>query len=117
MGILNPSKAQDKDIPASARRKSLQPDFANIAPLKPGGTAGFVKFRDSDERSTKSKSKSKQGSESDMDSDEDKPFSIIGKAEDEEAKEGNSLLSPDDVRQQGELAEGVRQIKVSYKEK
>ena len=115
MGILSPSKAQDKDILSSTRRKSLQPDFANLAPLKPGGTSGFVKFRDGDERSATSKNKSKQGSESDMDSDEDEPFSIIGKAEDEEAKEANSLLSPEEVRQQGELAEGVRQIKVSHK--
>ncbi|PGH27452.1 hypothetical protein AJ80_00931 [Polytolypa hystricis UAMH7299] len=105
MGILNP-KGQERE----ARRASLQPDFANLAPLKPGMTAGFVKFRDNEERS-KSK-KSSKGSESDMDSDDDGSVSIVIKAEDEEAKEVNSLLSPDDARQQGELAEGLRQIKL-----
>lgn len=48
-----------------------------------------------------------------MDSDDDEDESVVGKAEDEEAKEGDTHLSPDDIRRQGELAEGVRKIRVS----
>ncbi|KAK2770012.1 hypothetical protein FQN52_009021 [Onygenales sp. PD_12] len=112
MGILNPSKTQDKDA-TTARRTSLQPDFANLAPLKPGGAVGFVKFRDNNEEGVgKSRKKAKTGSGSDMDSDDDEPSSIITKVENEEDKDINPLLSPDDARQQGELAEGLRQIKL-----
>jgi hypothetical protein len=106
MGILK-AKSQEKE--GAVKRRSLQPDFANLAPLKPGGTIGFLNFRDTDEGM--SRTKSKKGSESDMDSeDEDDP--VVGKAEDEEGKDIQAHLSPDDIRRQGELAEGVRKIKV-----
>lgn len=115
MGILKDPKSQDKESLKSARRKSTQPDFANIKPLKPGGTTGFVGFRDREKEQKTGKRKSSNGNELDSDDDEDDEgvsVSIVGKAEDEEEKEGNSLLSPDDAKRQGELAEGVRQIKV-----
>jgi hypothetical protein len=109
MGILKP-KSQDKE--SSARRRSLQPDFSNLAPLKPGGTIGFLNFRDNNNRI--SGAKSKRDNESDMDSeDEDDP--LVGKAEDEEVKDTQTHLSPDDIRRQAELAEGVRKIKVRMK--
>ncbi|KAN0083285.1 hypothetical protein V8E54_002373 [Elaphomyces granulatus] len=109
MGILK-SKSQDKEC--STKRRSLQPDFSNLAPLKPGGTIGFLHFREGDDKASKSGTKSKQGSESDMDSDEDEDDPVVGKADDEEAKETEPHLSPDDIRRQGELAEGVRKIKL-----
>jgi hypothetical protein len=112
MGILK-SKSQDKE--GSAKRRSLQPDFSNLAPLKPGGTIGFLHFREGDDQASKSGAKSKQGSESDMDSDEDEDDPVVGKADDEEAKDIQPHLSPDDIRRQGELAEGVRKIKVGTK--
>ncbi|KAF3491563.1 uncharacterized protein GIQ15_01080 [Arthroderma uncinatum] len=114
MGILKDSKSQDKESLKSARRKSTQPDFANIKPLKPGGATGFVGFRDSDAEVKIGKKKGPNGSELDSDEDDDEgvSISIISKAEDEEEKEVNSLLSPDDAKRQGELAEGVRQIKL-----
>lgn len=113
MGILKSSKPQ-KDTEKSARRKSAQPDFSKIGPLKPGGGAGFLNFRDGESTTSKSRRKSKKGNASDMDSDDDDEDigSIVGKAELEEEKEGNTPLSPEDAKYQGELAEGVRQIKV-----
>ncbi|KAB8257748.1 hypothetical protein BDV32DRAFT_126904 [Aspergillus pseudonomiae] len=109
MGMLKDPKSQE--TPGSAKRRSLQPDFANIGPLKPGGTVGFLNFRDSSENKQKGK-KSKAAGDDDMDSDDDDDDSILGKADDEEAKEDDQHLSPDDIRRQGELAEGVRKIKL-----
>ncbi|KAB8268386.1 hypothetical protein BDV30DRAFT_14919 [Aspergillus minisclerotigenes] len=109
MGMLKDPKSQE--TPGSAKRRSLQPDFANIGPLKPGGTVGFLNFRDSTENKQKGK-KNKIAGDDDMDSDDDDDDSILGKADDEEAKEDDQHLSPDDIRRQGELAEGVRKIKL-----
>ncbi|OJD12501.1 hypothetical protein AJ78_06911 [Emergomyces pasteurianus Ep9510] len=121
MGILD-TKSRDKDNKASVtRRISLQPDLASLAPLNRGGTAGFVKFRDNNNNESglgKSRKKPRRGSGSDMDDsdyddDDNGSASILHKAEEEEDKDViSSLLSPDDIRQQGELAEGVRQIKL-----
>ncbi|KAI1933637.1 hypothetical protein LOZ58_000407 [Ophidiomyces ophidiicola] len=115
MGILKTSKPQEKDAEKTARRKSGQPDFSKIGPLKPGGGAGFLNFRDGDNGS-KSRQVNKRGSASDMDSDDDDDGlgSIVVKAEDEEDKDVKTNLSPEDARFQGELAEGVRQIKVIH---
>lgn len=106
MGILRDPKAQE--TPGSAKRRSLQPDFANLGPLKPGGTVGFVNFRDSTER----KKGKKSGEDDEMDSEDDEDNSILGKADEEEGKEDDLHLSPDDIRRQGELAESIRKIKV-----
>ena len=113
MGILNNPKTQDKETAASAKRRSTQTDFSKLGPLKPGGAVGFVGFRDADQKSPTARRKSKKGSESDMESDDDEDETpIIGKVDVEESKDGNLLMSPDDLKQQGELAEGVRKIKV-----
>ncbi|OAX83785.1 hypothetical protein ACJ72_01841 [Emergomyces africanus] len=120
MGILD-TKSRDKDNKTSVtKRISLKPDLASLAPLKPEAAGGFVKFRDNNNMEGglgKSRKKPRRGSESDMDDsdydDEDNGASILHKAEEEEDKDvSSSLLSPDDIRQQGELAEGVRQIKL-----
>lgn len=108
MGILK-SKSSEND--ASARRKS-QPDFANLGPLKPGGAVGFLNYREGEDTAAGTRRKPKKGSESDMDSDDDGEDPVIEKAEDEETRDATSHLSPDDIRRQGDLAEGVRKIKV-----
>lgn len=122
MGILDTKPHKDNNASAT-RRISLQPDLASLAPLKPGGAAGFAKFRDHtniEEGLGKSRKKPRRGSESgmddsDYDDDDDGLASILHKAEEEEDKDvSSSLLSADDIRRQGELAEGVRQIKVSF---
>ncbi|KAJ5095436.1 hypothetical protein NUU61_004792 [Penicillium alfredii] len=106
MGILKDPKAQD--TPGATKRKSLQADFSNLGPLKPGGTVGFLNFRDHDTRAQKGNK-----GENDMDSDDDDTDNpILGKADDEEAQDDDRFLSPDDIRRQGELAEGVRKIRL-----
>lgn len=105
MGILKDPKAEETPAP---KRKSLQADFSNIGPLKPGGGVGFLNFRDQ-----KSNPRKHKKGDDDMDSDDDDTDNpILGKADDEEAKDDDRHLSPDDIRRQGELAEGVRKIKV-----
>lgn len=109
MGILKNPKTQD--TPGSAKRRSLQPDFSNLGPLKPGGTVGFLNFRDGGDSRPKDK-KNKKGGGDEMDSDDDDDDSILGKADDDEDKDGDVNLTADDIRRQGELAEGVRKIRL-----
>jgi len=104
MGIWKDPKAQE--TPA-AKRKSLQADFSNLGPLKPGGAVGFLNFRDQE-----SGRKGNKGDD-EMDSDDDeKENPILLKADDDEDREDNKFLSPDDIKRQGELEEGVRKIRV-----
>lgn len=119
MGILESSKKQ-QSTPVSAKRSSTQLDFSSLGPLKPGGTVGFSAFRDSD-TATSRKSKARKKSNGsignaiaeDSDDDDDE-IELIGKMEDVDDKElDKTLLSPEDAKFQGELAEGVGRIKVS----
>ncbi|KAJ5212075.1 uncharacterized protein N7498_003721 [Penicillium cinerascens] len=104
MGIWKDPKVQETP---SAKRKSLQADFSSLGPLKPGGTVGFLNFRDQE-----SGRKGKKGDD-EMDSDDDDNDNpILGKADDEEDKEDNKFLSPDDIKREGELEEGVRKIRL-----
>ncbi|KAL1953957.1 hypothetical protein VTO42DRAFT_2003 [Malbranchea cinnamomea] len=112
MGILKSSKSLDKDKVTPAKRKSIQPDFSNLGPLKPGNAAGFLNFRDGKKSSKSSKRSKASGSDIESDDEDDDARSILGKVEDEVEKEINTHLSPDELRQQRELAEGVRQIKL-----
>jgi hypothetical protein len=114
MGILQTPKS-DKVV-ALAKRKSLNADFASLGPLKKEGTIGFSTFRDNETR-PKPRRKSTQKEDPDvMDSDsEDEDTEVAGKMEDVddiEIKKENDLLSPEDAERTGELAEGVRKIKV-----
>jgi hypothetical protein len=105
MGILK-SKPSHQAKPSIARkRNSLQGDFANLKPLTPGGTKGFHGLRDN-------ASPTKGDDLDDMESDEENPEKdVIREVEGEDFKEG--ILSPEDAKKQGELAEGVKKIKVS----
>ncbi|KAL4916304.1 hypothetical protein BDW62DRAFT_107295 [Aspergillus aurantiobrunneus] len=109
MGILKDSKTQE--TPGSAKRRSQQLDFANLGPLKPGGTVGFLNFRDSTQGRKKDKSKA-MADDDDMESDDDEDDRILNQADEEEDKDDNKHLSPDDIKRQGELTEGLRQIKL-----
>ncbi|PKX92203.1 uncharacterized protein P174DRAFT_462667 [Aspergillus novofumigatus IBT 16806] len=99
MGILKDPKSQE--TPVSAKRRSLQTDFS----------IGFLNFRDKSENKDKKK-KNKSVEDDDMESEDDDDDSILGKADDEEAKEDNHDLTAEDIKRQGELAEGVRKIKL-----
>lgn len=116
MGILSSPKSQDKPTSLSAKRRSVPTDFANLKPLKPGGTLGFSSFRDTSDRSASLGSAKKKTlkEDSDMDSDEEEVGKAkIEKQEDLEVQEPTvTALSPDDAKRQGELAEGVQKIRV-----
>lgn len=110
MGILTnpePTKA-----PVVSKRKASGPDFSKLGPLKSTGTVGFSGYRDA----ANAKSKSTKNSNADaMDSDADDEDADPLPVEDEvEIKnEDGGLLSPEDARREGALAEGVQKIKVS----
>jgi hypothetical protein len=116
MGILKPSKAEQ--TPTSAKRKSVQDAFATLGPLKKEGTVGFSGFRDRDRTVKAGANPGKKTSGDDMESDsDDDDDGIVGKMEDVddvEIKKENGLLSPEDAERTGQLAEGVRKIKVCH---
>ena len=83
-----------------------------MKPLKPGGAKGFTGFRDTDTRPPKTKGAKKQQSD-EMDSDEDdNDVQPEVKQENESQELSNGMLSPEDAKRSGELAEGVKKIKV-----
>ncbi|OQD86958.1 hypothetical protein PENANT_c006G00640 [Penicillium antarcticum] len=105
MGILRDCKAPE--TPAATKRKSLQADLANLGPIKAGGSVGFLNFRE--------EAKPRKGKKNvdDMDSDDDDTDNpILGKADEEESKDDDRFLSPDDIKRQGELAESMRKIRL-----
>ena len=112
MGILKPKQAQatPSAVPAS-KRGSVQTDIANLKPLKPGGALGFTGIRDSNSSRDKN---GKGKTPDDMDSDDDGPLVPDEKADDADDEDVNgTLLSPEDAKKQGEIADGVERIKVS----
>lgn len=115
MGILQAPKSEK--TATMAKRKSLNADFAALGPLKKEGTIGFSTFRDNEMRPHPRRKSSHKEELDAMDSDsEDEENEVVGKMEDVddvEIKKESDLLSPEDAEQTGELAEGVRKIKVS----
>jgi hypothetical protein len=110
MGILKSNKPS-KPTATTAKRRSVQADFANLKPLKPGGALGFGKFRDGNDPRDASKNNGLDAMESD-DEDSIAPDKSA-KLEDADGEDyKNHLLSPEDAKKQGELAEGVKKIKV-----
>ena len=117
MGILPLSpKLPDKLATSNAKRRSMQADFAKLKPLNPNGLMGFSKFRDPNERSEteglKSKASKKRLNEEDSDEDVEVPKEVLTKTEPDDIQDANGMLSPEDARRQGELAEGVQKIRV-----
>jgi hypothetical protein len=115
MGILQPPKSEK--TAAVAKRKSLNADFATLGPLKKEGTIGFSTFRDNETRPRPRRKSTNKEDMDVMDSDsEDEENEVAGTMEDVddvEIKKDGDLLSPEDAERTGELAEGVRKIKVS----
>ncbi|KAF2267996.1 hypothetical protein CC78DRAFT_33689 [Lojkania enalia] len=108
MGILAPEKAQAS--PVAARRKSGGLDFGKLKPLNASsGTKVFGGYRDPSAQSPKSKDADA------MDSDAEEEDDAKVKTEDNDDDrdpDGKGMLSPEDALRQGELAEGVRKIKL-----
>jgi hypothetical protein len=110
MGILQAPKSE-KAV-SNGKRRSIAVDLPKLGPLKKGGGTGFSKFRDGEVRSRKDN----RASDDEMDSDsEDGHAGIIGKMEDindAEVKKDAGLLSPEDAERTGQVAEGIRKMKV-----
>lgn len=113
MGVLNDNKSQ---TPAATKRKSTQIDFGKLGPLKPGGTVGFQSFRDQEGKPKPSrKSNGSAGANFESDDDDDDDYPISGKMDEElDEREPKSVPAPGDAKFSGELADGVRQIKVCF---
>lgn len=112
MGILPTPKTQVKPVASTAKRRSIQTDLANLKPLKAGGVFGFSKFRDNTSRSTSDSKGKSLKEDSDMDSDEEDRVSKTIKLEEADSQDSLQMLSPEDAKRQGELAEGVQKIRV-----
>jgi hypothetical protein len=114
MGILE--TAETEKTPVSAKRKSSSTDFSKLGPLNKFGTVGFSGYRDG--TSSKKKSKDKAANDDAMDSDAEDNDDGLNMEQDDETdvkQENGRMLSPEDARRQGEIAEGVQKIKVSRK--
>lgn len=118
MGILPSSpKVPDKLAVSNGQRRSMQADFAKLKPLNPNGLMGFSKFRDPNERSEterlKNKASKKRSNDEDSDEELEAPKEVLIKSEGDDIQEVNGMLSAEDAKRQGELAEGVQKIRVS----
>ena len=111
MGILPTPDAAAKSTAPPAKRKSQQIDFSKLAPLKSGGTVGFSTFRDHTLSPNRYNRKKSSTADSDDDDDDDDKSDLSGKLDETDPKTDKDLLSPEDAKRQGELAEGLRKIK------
>ena len=102
---------------ASAKRKSIPLDFSGLKPLNTSGALGFSSLRDNQLRdSSGGKNGTVKKELDEMDSDEDEDFNDdkARREEDLDSQDpSKASLSPDDLKRQGEISEGVRKIKVS----
>ena len=106
MGIVK-AKDTPKVMSPALRRKSGALDFGSLKPLNAAtGTKNFGGYR---ETSPKSKKKSADAMDSDADDEDD--IKVEDMDDDKEIGD-KGMLSPQDALKQGELAEGVRKIKV-----
>lgn len=111
MGILPTPKSEK--AATNAKRRSIAVELPKLGPLKKEGTVGFSNFRNADGRQTR---KGKRASDDEMESDsEDDGTGIIGKMEDineADFKRAPGMLSPEDAERTGQVAEGIRKMKV-----
>ena len=110
MGILKSNKPVVAPTTLPTKRRSLQADFSNLKPLKPGGTIGFTGIREDGGRTRNGKSRSIDDMESDDEDEVDKNDDKIAEPDGDDFKGG--MLSPDDAKKEGALAEGVKKIRV-----
>ena len=121
MGILSSSPKAPTNVPATnGKRRSMQADFAKLKPLNPNGLKGFSTFRDPNgklEINGSSNKKAGKRRQADVDSD-DEDFDVNNeveiKTEGDDIQDANGILSAEDARRQGELAQGVQKIRVSF---
>lgn len=110
MGILPTPEPQEQKS-NQAKRKSKQLDFGSLTPLQPKGTIGFMGYR---ETVAKKSPKSARRDDDEMDSDDDaKPLKNGFSKTDDADDDGKMDMSPEELKRQTELAEGVKKIQVS----
>ena len=117
MGILStPSRPAPKAPLSSGKRASMQDDFSRFKPLSSNGLKNFSDMRDPGERNRRGDTKDKAGKRRQLDEDSDEDVDIVDdvlvKAEDTEDKDADRMLSPEEARKQGELADGLGRIRV-----
>ncbi|KAF2633777.1 hypothetical protein BU25DRAFT_405639 [Macroventuria anomochaeta] len=107
MGILETDdKKATVASPATRRKSGL--DFGSLKPLNAAsGTKNFGGYRDM--HSPKAKKKNEDAMDSDADDEDD---ARADDADDDKDVMDKGMLSPEDSAKQGELAEGVRKIKL-----
>jgi hypothetical protein len=110
MGILPTPEA---DATVQPPRKRSGPDYSKFGPLKTHGTIGYSGYRDTTDSQRKAKRKDKSADAMDSDDDDDDARLPQSIEEAEVKPEDGQLLSPEDARRQGEIADGVQKIKVS----
>lgn len=111
MGIIETADKKPVVTSPAARRKSGL-DFGSLQPLDAAkGTKNFGGYRDM--QSPKAKEKSEDAMDSDAD-DEDEARGDEGDDDRDVTADKGGMLSPEDAAKQGELAEGVRKIKVCF---
>lgn len=110
MGILETDEKKVTVASPVNRRKSGL-DFGSLKPLDAAsGTKNFGGYRDM--QSPKAKVKSEDAMDSDADDEDDARGDDAD--EDKDVVVDKGMLSPEDAAKQGELAEGVRKIKVRF---
>jgi hypothetical protein len=115
MGIMEPPKGGKA---STKRTRSTNIDFSGLGPLKKEGTKGFSAFRDTAPRSSVrpggfiGAEKGKQRVDEDSD-EENEEREVLSKADDADDKYIKTNITTDEMQSSGELADAVRQIKVS----
>jgi len=98
MGIMNPVKVKPQTTNNSKRNTT---DFSKLGPLRKDGTVGYSGYRENPQRNNDEDDAMDSDDEGDKNDNNDDPNTS-----------SEMKLSPVDIRRQGEIAEGVRQIKV-----
>ena len=109
-------KATPKTPVSNGKRRSIQDDFSKFKPLNSDSLKKFSTMRDSNEINgepvNKSGRKNRHPSTDDSDEDLDAEDTVVIKAEHANERDIDAMLSPEDAKRQGELAEGVQKIRV-----
>lgn len=112
MGILSTPEPQEQKA-SNVKRKSKQFDFGSLGPLQPKGTVGFTGYREAAARKP-SKTSKRDDDEMDSDADDDTKPTKDGIPTIKEGEDGGEMdLSPEELKRQSDLAEGVKKIQVS----
>lgn len=119
IGVLSSSKGAQM-TPSSVKRRSGQLDFSHLGPLKPTGTVGFSAFRERETDVTRRRKARKKSIghvsgalNDDSDEDEEDDSVIISKMDEVDERDFGATMASDDLKFQGELADGVNRIHVS----